>query len=166
MPLKTCKKVVGWPDGLAHFNITNEDGFLTCDWTEAAPPRVGDLAFNEEDGNRVPLHNCRVLPAVTFFAPQFKTRGDPIDSQPLDIGLKPKQQEQQCCQQCHNQQYMPDNNCRAWTITDFGTDDAVCWLASSKDTGGCSARAARVGVPARLRASSLSSNARSRVVLW
>jgi hypothetical protein len=43
MSVASCAKTT-WPDGKQHYNISNEDGYLTCDWKKQPPPQVGDFA--------------------------------------------------------------------------------------------------------------------------
>lgn len=71
---------------MKHINVTNSDGNLVCDWVKQPPPQVGEMAYNPTLSNRKPERNCRILPSVTFFAPQYMVRGDPIAVQALPPG--------------------------------------------------------------------------------
>eukprot|EP00039_Didymoeca_costata_P022046 m.3565 g.3565 ORF g.3565 m.3565 type:complete len:799 (-) comp2788_c0_seq1:42-2438(-) len=129
IPLSSCKKVK-YPNHDFKFNISNENGFLTCDWTDKPPPRVGEYTF------KISTHtdestNCRTIPATTFMAPQMSLRENLLAKTQLQSGLKPYQQTQRCCTLCRTQIQSGSIPCKAWTITGFGMDGAVCHLFAS-----------------------------------
>jgi hypothetical protein len=57
--------------------LSNEDGYLSCDWKEVPPPRVGAISYG-----RTIDTTCRYLPHTTFIAPQYKGPGDPFVTAP------------------------------------------------------------------------------------
>ena len=60
------------------FNITDEGGFLTCDWRQRPPPRVGKLTVWPNGSLPDIDSTCRSLIDTSFVAPQYTKRGDPI----------------------------------------------------------------------------------------
>jgi|EP01047_Picozoa_sp_COSAG01_P067718 hypothetical protein len=114
----------------APLNITNEGGHLTCDWKSVPPPRVGNLTYFGAGTLPDIDKTCRILTDTTFFAPQYKTRGDPIASITLEArGLGDDKHARmqdaigQCCRKC-----TADAACRAWTVS---KDGGTCHLGSS-----------------------------------
>lgn len=57
--LKSCERVP-MPSGNSDFNITNENGYLTCDWTNKPPPRVGPYLHSLQ-GRWAIKRNCKSI---------------------------------------------------------------------------------------------------------
>ena len=72
--------------------------------------------------------------ADTFFASQFKNRGDPIQTYSVGYTNDARQQQKDCCEQCHAQKESGAIPCKGWTITDVGTNFAKCFLSSQANT--------------------------------
>eukprot|EP01052_Picozoa_sp_SAG31_P007086 SAG31_NODE_333_length_17527_cov_6.972056_13_plen_635_part_00 len=112
------------------WNITNENGFLTCDWRARPPPRVGNLTW-QSNGKLPDIdQTCRLLVDTTFVAPQFRMRGDPFEVHPVAPVPPPDGRRfpvnvEACCALCTN-----SSKCKAWTIA----KDGSCQLASSTST--------------------------------
>eukprot|EP00041_Stephanoeca_diplocostata_P013261 m.232289 g.232289 ORF g.232289 m.232289 type:complete len:788 (+) comp19273_c0_seq2:129-2492(+) len=132
--MNSCAKVPGWASNKTHRNVTNEDGFLTCDWTRHPPPRVGPYAFSvQSSGNKAIQKNCRIIAGYTFLAPQFKARGDPVGS--LDVSqYEAGEQKKQCCTACHESFRTGGPLCRGWTILNSNRPNATCYLTAGTDT--------------------------------
>ena len=88
LSLSTCQNFSssGNADGGGHVLLSNEDGHLFCEWKRTPPPRIGRL-INQPVGPGGPRDDysfagCRVLDHISFVAPQFKERGDPLLVQP------------------------------------------------------------------------------------
>ena len=81
IPLSSCKPD---PDDGKYY-LSNQDGYLNCNWIEKQPPRVG-LVVNGADRKKKkhPLESCRLVVDTSFVAPQYKHVGDPLTSAPLD----------------------------------------------------------------------------------
>ena len=59
MSLKSCERVP-MPSGNTGFNVTNENGYLTCDWTNKPPPRVGPYVRSLQ-GRWAIKRNCKAI---------------------------------------------------------------------------------------------------------
>eukprot|EP00037_Helgoeca_nana_P012539 m.114226 g.114226 ORF g.114226 m.114226 type:complete len:787 (+) comp21505_c0_seq10:477-2837(+) len=134
--LKSCDKVAGWPNAAVRVNMSNEDGYLTCDWSDAPPPRVGQFVYSltSNSQSHQVSKNCRLLLEYTFLAPQMKARGDPVGSVFLGGFASQRDQQRNCCDECHNSRRNGGPTCRAWTLVDAGTPKAVCNFISSPRT--------------------------------
>ena len=65
--------IAPWVSCDTPLNLTNEKGFLTCDWTDVPPPRVGNLTYFGKPTLPDIDKTCRTLEATTFFAPQVQS---------------------------------------------------------------------------------------------
>ena len=64
------------PDNIS----ANAYGYLTCEWREAPPPRVGNLTRGGMDD----IHRtCRIVNDITFIAPQYSREGAVLLSHPI-----------------------------------------------------------------------------------
>lgn len=125
--------IAPWASCDMPLNITNEDGFLTCDWKEdIPPPRIGNLTYFGKGSLPDIDQTCRILKDTTFFAPQYKKRGDPLASIVLTVadGLTGEAAMEdvanQCCTKCTN-----TTLCRAWTVD---SDGSTCHMGSTAST--------------------------------
>lgn len=74
------------------------------------------------------------MSADTFFAPQFKNRGDPIQTYSVGYTNDAQQQKKDCCMQCHERKQSGATPCKGWTITNVGTNFAKCFLSAHSNT--------------------------------
>eukprot|EP00035_Acanthoeca_spectabilis_P001959 m.83978 g.83978 ORF g.83978 m.83978 type:complete len:758 (-) comp11259_c0_seq2:79-2352(-) len=134
--LKSCEAVGGWPGGEVRINVSNEAGYLTCDWSDAAPPRVGEYAYSLTSTHQSHQvnKNCRVIPQYTFLAPQMKRRGDPVGSVYVGTFDTLKDQQRQCCSLCHTSSRNGGAPCKAWTLLEAGTEAATCYFVATAST--------------------------------
>jgi hypothetical protein len=114
-PRSTCAN----PDNIS----TNAHGYLSCQWRDAPPPRVGNLTRGGADDIHL---TCRILHDITFMAPQYSRDGAVLSAHPIG-NTSAGHQAQRCCDLCtaYNRRRdgsgsgSADNNsttCRAWTI--------------------------------------------------
>ena len=108
------------------------DGFLSCEWVGAPPPRVGNLTGG--DGNAT--SKCRYFSHTTFMAPQFKSDYDPIATHILEphgggsgggrLGDEPNEEPEaeaaKCCALCRNH-----TGCKGWTVTNLAPGGDSPW---------------------------------------
>lgn len=141
------------PDNIS----ANAYGYLTCEWREAPPPRVGNLTRGGLDD----IHRtCRIVNDITFIAPQYSREGAVLLSHPIG-NVSVEHQAQACCDLCtaHTRGSSADGSvaaegkseggksCRAWTIlgrhwadpsnpTDFAINgsNAFCHLVNTAAT--------------------------------
>lgn len=59
--------------------VYNRNGYLSCDWKDAPPPRVGSLIGNLSNDSAT----CRVLKQYTFTAEQYRRDREPLAVLPL-----------------------------------------------------------------------------------
>ena len=61
--------------------VHNRNGYLSCDWKRAPPPRVGDLVGNLTAG--ATDQQCRVVKQYTFLAEQYRRDEEPLAVLPI-----------------------------------------------------------------------------------
>lgn len=119
--------------------ITEVGGYLSCQWVHAPPPRVGNLT---DSGSTTVSQMCRMVPHVTFLAPQFKDPRDPLASFPLpqatsgaDPGDDDEAAAAKCCAHCRGYNASAGGkSCRGWTVTTASDGSRTCQLVSQTDT--------------------------------
>ena len=57
--------------------VVNSKGFLSCNWKDMPPPRVGQLTDHGRNGSAT---TCRYFPHQTFIAPQYTNADDVLDA--------------------------------------------------------------------------------------
>ena len=73
MSLKSCERVP-MPSGSLGFNVTNENGYLTCDWTNKPPPRVGPYLHSLR-GRWAIKRNCKTIASCEWLRSKDMVNG-------------------------------------------------------------------------------------------
>jgi hypothetical protein len=111
-------------DGANATVTVTAEGFLSCAWRDAPPPRVGNLTAGPTKSR------CRYIPHTSFVSPEFRHPCDPIATIRLNSswpwhdqgsdeerGVESEKEARACCKLCteHSQ-------CKGWSITSVGTE--------------------------------------------